>query len=160
MDSLAYPVLRAIESESARGDSYLWGARDCTTLIAALCRELQLPVPAYGPWRLKPERTALADALRDYTTLGNAHATGLEQTGKWARGPYLDEDDEQDIRPSDVISISGNVLAENGTEYRPKVPGAHMTGIIGPDCRLWVWSAKGLSPTVSIENIEFQTRIK
>ena len=149
-------ALRAIEGERGRanGEGYRWGVRDCSTLIQAVCGTLGVPFPraTYLPFRELPESRATILALRRYGSLGAGHCSALQDAG-WTR-----LDPGELLEPCDVVSVSGTVRLASET-YNPARAELHYTGIVGPDCRIWGWTSRGLFPVIEYERIEFHLRI-
>lgn len=130
-------ALAAVREESTRtpGAGYLWGERDCASLICALCRALGRPVPAYDPYRGVAEGRAAQRALRRYGSLGAGHQAGLAATGRWAPADLPLED-------GDVVSVAGRI-ERGGVLYAPRHPALDLTGITAAG-RWWTWQPKGL----------------
>ena len=132
-------VLQALSRErtEAAGAGYLWGERDCTSLIRALCRALGHPEPDYPRFRAMDEPRAALTALREFGTMGNTHQTLLAATGRWVAVNGSAPED------GDVASLAGTVDFGRNT-YTPTHEAMHLTGIVsGGKC--WVWQPGGLA---------------
>ena len=160
--SRADAALRAIESEAGRGSSYEWGERDCSTLIRSVCRELGCVEPPYGDgWASLAEGRAAVRAVREFGSLGDAHQQALILHSGWSAVTRLDsvgwarrnrrvvEWPCARLQPCDVVSYAGEVEMTDGTRYEPKREELHWTGVVGPECRVWGWTSRGLSTLVS-----------
>lgn len=164
----AKAVLKALEAEDARAIAYRagveyrmaaqglprgqeppvyrWPDRSCASLVRTLCRALGTPEPAYGPWEALPEAKAAAECVRQYGTMGVAHQAGLIETGGWEAVAVKDDDGKTVVpRPGDVVSFEGRVVAADGSEFRPPMEGAQVTGVCGLSGFKWYWTMGGLS---------------
>ena len=155
---MAAAALRAIEAQVRSGPGYLWGERDCTTLIEALCAELGTLAPDYGPVRSRSELRATIWTSRKYGSLARAHQIALEATNRWIRIGKLEQLDAP-MCPGDVVSLESPVHTRMGV-YEPNNPRLQLTGIVGPDSRPWTWHTRGLQPCDSWAGVAALTRYR
>lgn len=149
-------VLAALHEEGASGEGSAWPERSCVSLVKALCRALDVPAPAYGPWEALGERQAARDAIAAFGCMGAGHQGGLVATGRWeAVDPATGHP-----QPGDVVSWDGQVQASSGEVYTPARPEAQATGVCGVYGFRWLWMPSGLSTVHTPRRVAYITRVK
>ena len=128
-----------LEEEALKEGEHNWPDRCCMSLVLAVCAAFKTDSTAAVPFVKLPYERAVAKAIKEHGSLGNAYQQLLIAQG-WKEIPVTDS-----VQPCDIISYNGRVHFADGSIYDPPVPGADWIGFVGPDCYSYGWGQHGLT---------------
>ena len=120
---------------------YEWPAYSCFTLVQEMAVYMGGPRPDVSGWTAGgSERAAAREAVRRHGSVVEAFAAEVAAAGPWVRRE-CDACTPARVAPGDVVLLRPGLATANA--WRTV---AHHVGLIGPECRPWVWTPPRPAP--------------